>query len=86
MKLKMKRDDKTLNPIIRILAFPVLIMGLLYDVLLNILFGSLIFQELPKEWLLTSRLKRHKLGNGWKAKMAKWLCDTLLNPFDDGHC
>jgi hypothetical protein len=53
------------------------------DVLLNIVVGSVLFLELPKEWLFTTRLDRHaKKGS----KFAQWVCKYILNPFDENHC
>ena len=61
------------------------------DVIVNLILFSIIGFELPREWLVTDRLKRWKKLDtdtslnrlrstvGWK------LCE-VLNRFDMGHC
>jgi hypothetical protein len=71
------------------LASPVIVLGLLLDVLANIFLATLIFLELPGEWLVTSRLAKYiKRNHGWQSKMAWWVCTHLLDPFDPNgvHC
>lgn len=71
------------------LASPVIVIGLLLDVLANIFLATLIFQELPGEWLVTSRLAKYlKRNHGWHSKAAWWVCTHLLDPFDPHgtHC
>ncbi len=61
-------------------------LGLLLDVAFNVIFGSYIFAELPRELTFTSRCKRHKKGVDTKRKKkANWWC-SQLNKFDKGHC
>lgn len=64
-------------------GIPVAIVFLPLDVIVNAVVGTVIFLELPREWLLTSRLDRHA-RNGHK--FAQFICKYLLNPFDEGHC
>lgn len=52
------------------------------DVLYNAIAGSLFFLELPREWLFTQRLIRHKQ---YGSEFAFELCDKL-NRWDEGHC
>lgn len=74
----------------RVLAWPVVIAGALIDVVANLTVASLVFWERPREWLVTHRLARHvNTGTGWRHRLARWICDSLLDPFDptiDGHC
>lgn len=91
MRAKRKREAGKLSKVMEIIVYINLPVGLVEDVLLNIFFGSPVFWEWPQkgEWLLTTRLKRHKETPGWRCDRATWLCDTFLNPFDDsddGHC
>lgn len=52
----------------------------------NVLIGSFIFWELPREWFFTDRLKRHKAGdNPDRARVAEMLCREM-NKADPGHC
>lgn len=90
MHLKMVRHS--LHPFAKINAYILLAVGLPLDALTNIVVGSLLFLEPPKlaqkEWLLTTRLERHKKhGYGWRKNLAMWMCANLLDQFDDGnHC
>jgi len=88
MKLRTVRDSGYLNDapaIIRVYAYLTLDMGLLADLLLNVLL-SILFLELPQEWLTTDRAKRLKVsGNPWQKACANWLC-VQLNNLDEKHC
>jgi hypothetical protein len=83
-----------------ILAVPVVSIGLLIDVSVNFLIVSILLWELPHwtpaptarlririEWTVTARLSRHKHDSaGWRQKVAQWIGDNLLDPFDpSGH-
>ena len=70
------------------LCAPLVVLGYAMDCLFNLTIASLVFLERPREWLLTARLQRHMLGTGWRSRLAAWVCDSLLDPFDpDGnHC
>lgn len=68
--------------------WPVIGLGILWDVFFQFTWGTLIFWELPesREWLLSSRLQRHKAsGSGWRYKRAVQLC-RLVEWVDPGHC
>ncbi len=87
MHLKVVRHDlywfATVN------AYVLLVVGLVMDVILNVVVGSALFAERPREWLLTARLKRHKYygsRNSWRYKLAMWICEHFLEQFDEGHC
>lgn len=55
---------------------------LIADALFNITFGSLIYWERPREWLLTDRMIRHKaLDDG----LSCYVCQ-ILSILDPGHC
>ena len=72
-----------------VLALPAIVIGYLMDVLANLLVATVIFLELPREWLVTDRLKRHIDGYpGWRQTLATWVCDHLLDVFDPSgnHC
>lgn len=59
---------------------------LIADFLFNVIIGSIIFIELPREILFTSRLKRKKReGSVDEQAIARRICATL-NLFDPGHC
>jgi len=82
--------DKRLTPATKVLALPWVVIGYALDVVVNLTFASLIFLEPPLELLVTKRLQRHvdATAGGWRHKLAWWICDHLLDPFDPtgNHC
>lgn len=72
-----------------ILAAPVVVLGIVLDVLANVFLATVIFLEPPSEWLVTSRLAKYiKRPNDWRSTVALWVCTHLLDPFDPNgtHC
>ncbi len=72
-----------------LLLYPIVVVAALFDVLCNLTLACIIFAEPPKEWLVTARLKRHHASDGgWRAALAGYVCDRLLDPFDPtgDHC
>jgi len=62
------------------------IVGYLLDVCLNIIMSP-IFLEPPFELTLSSRLKRHReKSSGYRLRIADYICENLLNPFEKAHC
>lgn len=72
----------------KLFAYPLVVIGVLADFIYNVLVGSILFLEPPREWLLTTRLKRHLGKDGYKGNLARWVCRHLLDPFDPKgtHC
>lgn len=67
----------------------IVIPALLLDVYYNIIWGTLLFLDPPRELLLTSRLKRYRMTAKtahWRWKIATFICVKMLNPFDADHC
>lgn len=83
----MKHKD-TLTTETKFFAYPLAFYGVLVDFLYNMTVGTLLFVELPREWLLTKRLKRHLEDDNWRGTMSRWFCRHLLDPFDPKgtHC
>lgn len=79
-----------LSPGAYVLAFPWVVIGVVFDVVLHYTLGTLLFVDLPRkgEHLLTKRLQRYMAGDGWRRKWADWICTHLLDPFDPDmeHC
>jgi hypothetical protein len=75
----------------RLLAYPVVLVGVVVDWLANMVIATVLFQELPgsaKE-LVTQRLARYiKEPYGRNQRWAKAICTALLDPFDPSgsHC
>lgn len=83
MNLQRARDNQTLPKAAYCLGLPLLWLGLAWDFAINMTLASLLFIELPRELLVTSRLERHVFdGHGWRQRLAKWIAANLLDPFD----
>ena len=75
----------------RVLAAPIVLVAVVVDVLANLFIAPFIFGEKPSEWLVTTRLRKIMAQGeaaGTNYKIAKWLCDSVLDPFDPkgDHC
>lgn len=83
MNLKRARDAGSITKVAYRFGLPLLYIGLLIDLLVNVIFVTILFLEIPKECLITQRLKRHANGpDGWRRSMAIWLAKNLLDTFD----
>jgi hypothetical protein len=72
---------------VRWCCFFLLFIGLILDTLLNWIVLSVAFAELPREFLSTARVIRHKYeSTHWRKDMALWFCKNWLVPFDIRHC
>lgn len=71
-----------LNWITWILGGLTVLIGLIVDVIHNLTVFTVLFFELPKEWTVTDRLKRHVKEKTFRGKLANWIANILLNPFD----
>jgi hypothetical protein len=83
--------------IVQVACWGTFIIALVLDVLFNITVGSLVFVELPelRRLTFTMRCKKWMPYGGhpfnpplvrWRGKIARWVCDGWLNPFEAGHC
>jgi len=63
----------------------VTVIGGLLDVAVNLTWFTVIFADVPKEWLLTKRIERLKSSSGYRGLLANLLC-KLLNYFEKDHC
>ena len=88
MHLKSARNRGVLTPAAKILGYPWLVIGLLVDVAFNVVIGSMVFVELPRELLFTTRVSRLNDRDDWRGRLARWFCSQLLDPFDPAgsHC
>lgn len=80
VKHKLGAFAKINGYIIWVLAQPI-------DAALNLLW-SVFLLDFPRELILSPKLKRLRAAGGWRARVAAFVCEQLLNPFDpDGkHC
>lgn len=71
------------------MLFPIAIAFYILDVAWNVFFGSLFFLQFPHESrpTLTERM-RHLLitDDGWRFKLAFFMCKYLVEPWDPNHC
>jgi len=73
----------------KVMAMPVVCLAYSVDIVTNLTLATIIFLDLPKELLVTSRLKRYMAeGNGWRFKIADYVCNSVLDIFDPTgkHC
>lgn len=83
MNLKRVRDMGLLHKHAFALGYPVLIVGYLLDGLVNIFVMTALLLELPREFTVTSRLKRHNRGpDSWRKRLVVSFFEPLLDPFD----
>lgn len=81
-----KRENRLTLPM-KILGYPLLAIGYVFDLASNLI-ASVLMWHMPKEMLLTHKLKRiqQEEPDGWRNKTAMWVCKNLLNPVDPtGH-
>lgn len=88
MNLQRVRDAKRLTRWQLGFAYAALGVGLLLDALLNVL-ACLVMLTIPRDWLLTLTLIRHKRsGPGvtrlsrWRYWLSIWICEKLLDSLD----
>jgi hypothetical protein len=87
--MNLMQHQKQLTLAAKFFAYPLAAAGVVLDVLLNMIVGTLLFLEIPRELMFTARLQRQiETGLSWRANVAHWLCANLLDPFDARgyHC
>ena len=85
--MTLKRVRESLDWQEKVLAYPAVLIGLAIDVAVNVVVGSVIFFDLPRELTLTARMKRLKKGNGYRARLASSVCKRINKYDPDGpHC
>lgn len=83
MNLKRVKDAGKLGKVALALGTPVLIVGLVLDLMVNVLVMSILLLEIPQETTVTARLKRHKReSQGWRLRVTNWFASELLDHFD----
>lgn len=84
MRLKQVKAAEQLTWAMKAFGYPLLIVGLALDLFVNVVVGSAVLLERPKEWTLSSRLWR--LSNddsaGWRQKVALAVRKGLLDAVD----
>ena len=81
--------NNRLSTIALILGSPMIILGIIMDVAANLIIAPFVFLDIPREWLVTTRLQRYvNSDHGWRNKFANFICNNLLDVFDPSgnHC
>ena len=88
MNLMNVRDEGRLTFPAKIMGYQVLFIGYPLDIILNVIIGSVLFLELPKDPMFTSRVSRWYNDTGWRGKQARFWCHHFLDPFESDlrHC
>lgn len=88
MALKRAKDAGVISKMALTLGYPILFVGLLLDMFVNLFVFTIILMELPQELLVTSRLERHGKQGGWRGDFSRWFCEGMLDKFDPtgDHC
>lgn len=84
-----KYRDRKYPPVIQAIAHLLTVLFIVFDVIFNVIYGSIVFIQLPhiKRLTLTARLKYTlKTEDGWRLKLALFICRKMVEPFDWGHC
>lgn len=82
MNIKRVSDAGKLTLVGKVFGYPTLLIGVTLDALCNIFVMSIVLFELPKELLVTTRLKRHhKESTGYRLAVVKFF-EPVLDPLD----
>ena len=82
MNLQRARDAGTISHAVYRTALTLQYIGLFLDFVCNAVPFAILFVELPREWLVTSRIQRHASDStGWRKSLAVWVAVNWLNPF-----
>jgi hypothetical protein len=83
MRLKQVRDEGKLTFAMKVFGYPALFVGLAVDFVVNVVFGTLVFMQLPREFTLSTRLWRLSTGpTSWRQRWALWIRTNLLDAVD----
>lgn len=98
MNLMQARDEGTLPMWAHRLGLPVIFVGIVIDITVQLTLACVIFLEFPRELTVSGRVKRWVEGpyysgpptrgiRWWRYSVALWMRTNLLKPFDrsGGH-
>jgi hypothetical protein len=75
-------SERKLNGLLWVLCLPFVAVSIVLDFINNLIVFTLLFAELPREWLVTDRLKRHAKQHTVRGKLARYIGNVILDPFD----
>lgn len=65
------------------LGCPVRFIGLTIDIFVNLTWMTILYLDMPRELLVTTRMIRYMKGrDGWRKTATKWASKHLLDAFD----
>ena len=79
------------RPFVFSLCIPAILLGLIVDFTANITYATIVFLELPRECLVTTRLSRIMYDPNEsveRIQLATFICHSMLDIFDpsEDHC
>ena len=90
MNLQRAKEGGTISRAALWLGYPLLAIGLLIDLVVNVLVFTVVFLDMPRELTVTARLARliHQQPSRWRGRAALWFCKEFLDTFDPSgrHC
>jgi len=84
-----KKHQAKIPKWVQYVLYIVVAVGWVLDVLFNIIYCSVLFLELPKEWTASERFRRiliTKHESSYRWKLAYLFCTKLIEPWDWNHC
>lgn len=81
MTMRQLRDVGRLSPFMVNVGISISVIGLVWDVLCNILIVSILFLEFPWEATVSARLRRLVGDKSWRGLLARWFATVTMNPF-----
>lgn len=74
-----------------VMCAPVVAVAFTLDLLMQFTVFAVVFADVPRDWLVTHRLRRYMRElppDHWRRRWADYLCHHLLDPFDPtgAHC
>lgn len=88
--MNLAENRAKLRPVAKAHAYLLLGIGLILDMVVNVVLSALVFVDRPRALLFTGTLKYHAdvPAPTWRSRAALWLCRNLLDPFDPKgkHC
>lgn len=82
MALIRARDAGNITRPALVLGYPIVGLAVAIDIALNLTVFTALFLELPRERMITHRLRRHIDDAGWRGRLARWFAHNLLDTFD----
>jgi hypothetical protein len=74
------------NPDAQWVALLVVYLTLAVDAVYTVLYGTIVFLDVPREWTFTERLERYQGTGGWRGRIAGHVCRVLLDWADPAGC